>query len=101
MDDHLLGGVTLYPTVRLPGPRKCCIESIEASVPPTELGARLRCPVCQAVLVVDHAGAWTLAANPLGTPSGRPGPQSSWRASKDSGGDSRSEERSRRHPCLT
>jgi hypothetical protein len=81
MDDHLLGGVTLYPNVRLPG-RKCCIESIEANVLPTELGARLRCPVCQAVLIVDHAGAWTLAATPPGTPSARPGPQSSWRAGK-------------------
>ena len=60
-----------FPHVRLPGPLTCCLKSIEARGRLADPGAQLPCPECQAVLLVDAVGAWTLAAESPGQASGR------------------------------
>jgi hypothetical protein len=67
MDDSPLDAATgQFPHVRLPGPLTCCLKSIEARGRLAEPGARIRRPECQAVLLVDAVGAWTLAAQSSG-----------------------------------
>ena len=47
-----------YRHVRLRGLLQCCVESIEASGRLTQTGSQMQCHVCEAVVVVDDAGAW-------------------------------------------
>lgn len=47
-----------YRHVRMRGLLRCCVESIEASGRLTQAGSQLQCHVCEAVVVVDNAGAW-------------------------------------------
>jgi len=47
-----------YRHVRLRGLLRCCVESIEASERLTRTGSQMQCHVCEAIVMVDDAGAW-------------------------------------------
>ena len=58
MDDSQRPLPARYRHVRRRGFMPCCVTSVLASQRLTRPGSELQCRVCQAILVVDDAGAW-------------------------------------------